>query len=106
MIGLVVHLTVLQSLSPVVMSSHSGGGSGELALLLAGPVSGTALYAAVYRYYRNADKRHAFESETSVALKHEISGEEKKVDEVKGTRDSRIEGDNARDFRSRVAKLE
>ena len=107
MSDLVAHLTVLQALSPVILaSSHSGSGSGGLALLLAGPAGGTALYAGVYRYYRNADKRHGFESETSIALKHEITGHDEKVDEVKGTRDSRIDGDNARDFRSRVAKLE
>ena len=91
---------------PILHSSDSGSGSGELALLLAGPVSGTALYAAVYRYYRNADKRHAFESETSIALKNPIAEQEQKVDEVKGTRDRRIRGDNSRDFRSRVAKLD
>ncbi|WP_375389688.1 hypothetical protein [uncultured Amnibacterium sp.] len=91
---------------PVLQSSDSGGGSGELALLLAGPVSGTALYAAVHRYYRNADKRHGFETETAIALKTDISGQDEKVDEVKGTRESRIRDDNSRDFRRRVAKLD
>ena len=95
---------VIQAL-PVLHSSSSRIGSGELALLLARPVRGTAFYAAVYRYYRNADKRHGFETETSIALKQDITAQDEKVDEVRGTRDARIDGDNARDFRSRVAKL-
>jgi hypothetical protein len=92
------HLLILQS------TSDSGSGSGLL--LFAGPIAGTALYAAIYRYYRNADKTHAFERETLIALKDQITGEEQKVDEVRGTRDRRVRGDNSNDFRARVAKLE
>lgn len=91
---------------PVLHSSDSGGGGFQLALVVAGPVAGTALYAAVYRYYRNADKTDEFERETKIELKTAIGGQDEKVDEVKGTRDRRIDGDNARDFRRRVAKLD
>jgi hypothetical protein len=91
---------------PLLLASSHSGGSGAGLLLLAGPVCGTALYAAVYRYYRNADKSDAFERETRVALKTEITGQEQKVDEVRGTRDRRVDGDNSGDFRSRVATLE
>ncbi len=91
---------------PLVLHSTSSGGSGSALLLLAGPIAGTALYAAIYRYYRNADKSDAFEHETRIALKDGITGQEQKVDEVRGTRDRRVEGDNSGDFRARVAKLE
>lgn len=96
---------VLWHLLPVLHSSSSSG-SGSAFLLLAGPVAGTALYAAIYRYYRNADKTDTFERETRVALTTEITGHEEQIDEVRGTRDRRIDGDNSNDFRSRVAKLE
>jgi len=33
----------------------------SLALLLLGPGGGIGLYWALYRYYRNTDKSHAFE---------------------------------------------
>ena len=96
---------LLVHLLPVLHSSSSDG-SGSLFVLLAGPIAGTALYAAVYRYYRNADKSHAFERETLIALKSPITGDEQQIDEVKGTRERRIRGDNAQRFRTRVAKLE
>jgi hypothetical protein len=35
-----------------------------------------------------------------------LPGEGQKVDEVHGTRDRRVDGDNSGDFRARVAKLE
>ena len=46
------------------------------------------------------------ERETRIELKTQITGSEQKVDEVKGTRDRRIKGDNSSAYRSRVAKLE
>jgi hypothetical protein len=93
-----LHLVVLQS------SSSSGGGSPLL--LVAGPVAGAAIYAAVYRYYRNADKTDQFERETRIALKTGITGDEQLVDQVRGTRERRIKGDNRNDFRRRVDRLE
>ena len=41
----------------------------ELLFLLLGPASGVGLYWALYRYYRNTDKSHAFERETAVEAK-------------------------------------
>ncbi|MDB6163765.1 MAG: hypothetical protein JWL98_1197 [Xanthomonadaceae bacterium] len=80
---------------------------GGLAILLLGPAGGTALYWALYRYYRNTDKSHAFERETAVVAKP-VTGAEKdrKVDEVKGTRESRIHGDNVGKYRQRVQRLQ
>ena len=79
---------------------------GGLWLLAAGPAGATALYWALYRYYRNTDKSHAFERETEVrrlsltGAEHDI-----KVDEIRGTRESRIRGDNLRDYRRRVRRV-
>jgi hypothetical protein len=79
---------------------------GGLWLLLAGPAGAAALYWALYRYYRNTDKSHAFERETTVEAKP-VTGSERdsKVDEVKGTRETRIAGDNLRAYRDRVKRV-
>jgi hypothetical protein len=76
---------------------------GSLALLLLGPGGGTALYWALYRYYRNTDKSHAFERETKVDAKP-VTGSEKKVGVNNGTRETRIAGDNVHDYRKRVER--
>ena len=79
---------------------------GGLGLLLLGPAGATGLYWRLYRYYRNTDKSHAFERETKVEAKPVTGAEDdRKVDEIKGTRQSRIEGDNASDYRDRVERM-
>ncbi len=78
---------------------------GGLAILLLGPAGATGLYWALYRYYRNTDKSHAFERETAVDAKP-VTGSDDKVDEVKGTRETRISGDNVREFRKRVKRIQ
>lgn len=78
---------------------------GSLALLLLGPAGATGLYWMLYRHYRNTDKSHAFEHETAVEAKP-VTGTEHKVDEVKGTRETRIRGDNLRAYRQRVQRMQ
>ena len=78
---------------------------GGMALLLIGPAGATGLYWYLYRYYRNTDKSHGFERETTVEAKP-VTGSEEKVDEVKGTQATRIPGDNVREFRQRVRRIE
>ena len=78
---------------------------GGLWLLAAGPAGATALYWALYRYYRNTDKSHGFERETAVVAKP-VTGSEEKVGEVKGTQATRISGDNVHDYRERVEQLD
>jgi len=78
---------------------------GGLWLLLLGPTGATALYWALYRYYRNTDKSHAFEYETTVEAKP-VTGSDRKVDTVKGTQRTRIPGDNVRDYRRRVKRIQ
>ena len=77
---------------------------GSLALLLIGPAGGVGLYWALYRYYRNTDKSHAFERETAIDAKP-VTGNDRKVGAITGTRESRIKGDNVREFRQRVERV-
>jgi len=77
---------------------------GGLWLLAAGPAGATALYWALYRYYRNTDKSHAFERETKVEAKP-VTVSDAKVDAVTGTRETRISGDNVRAYRQRVQRV-
>jgi len=74
-----------------------------LALLLLGPAGAVGLYWALYRYYRNTDKSHAFERESKVEAKP-VSGSDHKVGTNNGTRDSRIAGDNVSEYRQRVQR--
>ena len=82
------------------MSDDSG-----LWLLLIGPAGATGLYWALYRHYRNTDKSHAFERETAVEAKP-VTGSEQKVDEIKGTSETRIRGDNVNAYRDRVHRIQ
>jgi hypothetical protein len=74
-------------------------------LLLLGPAGATALYWVLYRYYRNTDKSHAFEFETTVKPEP-VTGSDQKVNEVKGTQQSHISGENLRDYRNRVRRIQ
>lgn len=78
---------------------------GGMWILLAGPAGATGLYWALYRYYRNTDKSHAFERETAIDAKP-VTGSDHKIDEVKGTQATRISGDNVSAYRSRVQRIE
>jgi hypothetical protein len=79
---------------------------GGLVLLLLGPAGGAGLYWMLYRYYRNTDKSHAFERETDVDAKPVTGAErDRKVDEVKGTRETEIRGNNVHDYRDRVERM-
>ena len=77
---------------------------GGLSILLLGPAGATGLYWFLYRYYRNTDKSHDFEHETAVVAKP-VTGSDEKVDEVKGTRETGIPGDNVREYRKRVQRI-
>jgi len=77
--------------------------NGLVFLLALGPAAATGLYWSLYRHYRNTDKSHAFEHETTVNAKP-VTGSEQKIGEVKGTQKSSIDGDNVRAFRQRVQR--
>lgn len=82
------------------MSDDSG-----LWLLALGPAGATALYWGLYRYYRNTDKSHAFERETKVEAQP-VTGSDRQVDTVTGTRETRIDGDNVGEYRKRVRRVQ
>lgn len=75
-----------------------------LALLLIGPGGGAALYWALYRYYRNTDKSHAFERETAVEAKP-VTGSDRKVGVNTGTQQKHIRDNNVQAYRSRVERI-
>lgn len=79
-------------------------GEGVLALLALGPAGAAGLYWGLYRYYRNTDKSHAFEHETTVKAQP-VTGSDYKVGTNNGTRESRIRGDNLRSYRQRVRRI-
>lgn len=79
-------------------------GDGTLILLMIGPAGAAGLYWALYRYYRNTDKSHAFEHETTVNAKP-VTGSDRKIGVNNGTRESRIRGDNLRNYRARVQRI-
>ncbi|VXB32457.1 Membrane protein [Luteimonas sp. 9C] len=81
------------------MSDENG-----LWLLLAGPAGATAMYWALYRFYRNTDKSHAFERETQIDAKP-VTGSESKVGKITGTQATRIQGDNVGAYRARVRRV-
>ncbi|CAG7597612.1 hypothetical protein ACFPZL_07040 [Leucobacter soli] len=74
-------------------------------LLLAGPAAGIATYTALYRYYRNTDKSHAFEHETIIEAQP-VTGSDQKVDEIRGTKQKSIQGNNVRSHRERVQRVQ
>jgi len=81
-------------------------GEAILFLLALGPASAIGVYWAIYRHYRNTDKSHAFEHETAVEVLA-LTGVEadRKVDEIRGTRSPRIQGDNVDNHRQRVQPM-
>ena len=76
----------------------------DLALLLLGPAGSIGVYWALYRYYRNTDKSHAFERESKVDAKP-VTGSDQKIGTNNGTQNSRIPGDNVHDYRERVQRM-
>ena len=67
-------------------------------------MSGTNGTFLLYRHYRNTDKSHAFERDTAVGARP-ATGLGRKADKVEGARDSRIHGDNVRQYRKRVQRF-
>ena len=80
------------------------GDSGPLWILAAGPAGALGTYWAIYRYYRNTDKSHAYERDTLIDAKP-VQGGDHKVDHISKTRKSGIDGDNVSDFRERVQRM-
>lgn len=78
---------------------------GILFLLALGPASAAGLYWMLYRYYRNTDKSHSFESETEIKAQPVTgAGEDRKVGQNNGTQEAWIRGNNVGDYRKRVQR--
>ena len=84
------------------LAQSEGGGS--LGLLI-GPAAAVGAYYVVWQHYRNANNYHSFEHETRVDAEA-VTGSDRKVDEVKGTRRQAIEGANDSDHRARVHRTQ
>lgn len=78
--------------------------NGPVWLLIFGPLAGGGLYFGLWNFYRNASKSHSFETETRVEAQP-ITGTEQKVDEVRGTTKSGIDGNNVSNHRQRVQRV-
>lgn len=85
----------------IVMAS---GDSAPIWILAAGPAGAAATYWALYRYYRNTDKSHAYERDTIIDAQP-VQGDQEKVDHISRTRDSDIDGDNSAKHRERVQRI-
>ncbi|MBS2937991.1 hypothetical protein KDN32_09585 [Nocardioides sp. J2M5] len=90
-------------MSALVTVLASGDGA-PLWILAAGPAGALGTYWAIYRYYRNTDKSHAFERDTLIEAQP-VQGHEEKVDHISRTRDPDIDGDNSAKYRERVRRL-
>jgi hypothetical protein len=95
-------IAVLASMSSVVLGASSDGGPAWLLIL--GPVGAGGLYFGLWSYYRNTGKSHSFERETRIGAKP-VTGADRKVNEIRGTKQTSIDGDNHDDHRERVQRL-
>ena len=80
-------------------------GNGSLLLLATGPVGGGLLYWRLWMHYRNTDKSHSFETETKVVAEP-VTGTDQKVDEIRRTKKTGIDGDNKSNHRQRVQRIQ
>jgi hypothetical protein len=87
-----------------VSAAILAAGNAQALLLIAGPAAGGGLYYGLWNFYRNANKSHSFETETRVEAKP-ITGTEQKVDEVRGTTKTSIDGNNVSNHRQRVQRV-
>lgn len=92
------------TLQSVILAAETFESDGSLWLLALGPAGAVGLYWMLYRFYRNTDKSHAYEHETLIEAQP-VRGAEQKVDEIRGTRESGIRGNNVKRFRDRVQRL-
>ena len=95
-------LATLSSLSSVMLGASNDGG--PVWLLILGPAGAGGVYFGLWSYYRNTGKSHSFERETRIGAKP-VTGADRKVDEIKGTKKSSIDGDNHGDHRERVQRI-
>lgn len=81
---------VLAYAGDILASNSDGDGVGIGALLL---LSGFIFYGYVFFRYRNADKRHMHESETTSSM-HNVQVADERAGAIKGVKNSRMQGAN------------
>lgn len=84
--------------------ASSSGNNDPVWLLIFGPVAGGGVYYGLWQYYRNTQKSHSFETETRVTAQP-VTGTDRKINEVHGTKRSSINGNNVHDHRKRVQRI-
>jgi hypothetical protein len=99
--AVITHLA--SALSPTLVAAEGDGG--PVWLLVLGPAGGGAVYFGLWRYYRNTHTSHSFEHETRIGAQP-VSGQDAKVDEISGTKQSGIDGENHTNHRQRVQRFD
>jgi hypothetical protein len=95
---------LLSAMTPAALVAAEGDG-GPVWLLVLGPAGGGAVYFGLWRYYRNTDASHNFEHETRIGAQP-VTGQDAKVDEITGTKQSGIDGENHTNHRQRVQRFD
>lgn len=76
-----------------VLADSSDSDSDVFYLLAIGPAAAVFFYTTVYMRYRNTDKRHEYERETSSGI-GDVQGYDTKIDHLTGLRNRRMRGRN------------
>ena len=100
-----VALTELASALSLATLAAADSDGGPAWLLLLGPAGAGATYFFSWQYYRNTHRSHAFERETRIESQA-VTGNDAKIDEIKGTKKTGIDGDNRTNHRQRVQRLD
>jgi hypothetical protein len=93
------------SLMTSLLAQSQDSGGGPVWLLILGPAGAAGLYFGFWRYYRNTDKSHSFESETRIQAQP-VTGHDAKINEITGTKKTSIDGDNRSNHRQRVKRMQ
>lgn len=87
------------SIAQVLLAS----GDGAALLWLLGPIAGVAFYFSVFVRYRNTNKRHAYERETSTEVQ-DMRVHDQVIGNVTGVQRRAIEGENSSSPRARLGR--
>jgi hypothetical protein len=95
--------TALALGGPLAAQSYSDSEGGSWLLWMLGPVAGVAFYMAMFFRYRNTNKRHAYERETSSEVL-DLRVYDQVVGNVTGVQRTSIEGANGSNPRARLGQ--
>lgn len=93
----------------VLLAGGSDGMSTQMFMLLlpfiVGPAVFAAIYGGIYRYYRNRDKRHAFERETDIKVGN-LRTHDRKIGQNNRQRSPVMSGANQDEPLERVRRIQ